>query len=600
MIVQGNQVLFECPGGQLVFHRDLRTYSKVHFLFKAKESVLLEWLSQKTISSAKEILDELTKNLIDIIETDIIIPLSNLGVYDLISNDFLSNNPGYLEIFSATEAYSGHTATLTDMHRNIADIKKQQAADRANQEITGMGFGVISSDPLAHALYAAKQSSVLNKQANKAQWKYNRESIRIDAEVGSAIHRDTKEYIDKVYRPQIMNGVIKTIDYFIAEYCRKLASVGKIDLACLNGIDEERANAIMDNLGLVSDKEALIRQAIQLCPYNLSIYIAVFNNNLRFLELYKDVLCYFDLVQVYFEFLKDSVHGVPISNMSSAYSAKKAQIDLYAFLKGQSLIEAARELLIEDFQQLLKIYADTAYCINNNASIVELMKKRYPNIQVRYGGLKNVLLSELGRAHFTEQEISFCDSNCGIGVFQSLSAWFGSNITSFEQADSIIISRWDSDSQSAEQDEIIASLEQKLFSAKWDYQHYRDTYASAQNNNIICLILTIIVGVFLLCGAVTQNEPGILLSGLFILLLAGLAWVFIKYSDNKVTEDFQEKISQLESDLQKARAQSENKREEFIQSQAVCPRCGANLNSGETFCSQCGCYFDLIRFMSKP
>lgn len=80
----GSMVVFEYPGGEITFHKDLKKYYEIQKHFREECTVLLKYIEEST--DPEQNLNILTKELIRFAEKEIIAPLSQylnlLGLLD--------------------------------------------------------------------------------------------------------------------------------------------------------------------------------------------------------------------------------------------------------------------------------------------------------------------------------------------------------------------------------------------------------------------------------------------------------------------------------------------------------------------------------------
>lgn len=452
MRIEQDHIIFEYPGGEISFHKDLKRYFEIRQIFLAYRDqikIASGWHDQ---AKAQQVLSDVTGNLIMAINQFVLPTLTNLGIYNVTADDFLDDNPGLLQIFEATSNFSGNISNLKQAYQNWANVKKQEAAARAQQNITGLDYGVISSDIVAHAIYNAKRNATIKNQTTIAEIQYDRDARAIDSAARIEL-RHEQEKLGDAYSKKVVEEIKSAYEYVISKYCKFLERAKTVDFTFLSEIDEARSTAILDNLGYVERKEPVIYQAIQLCPYNVNIYSAMCDQEIPFQQVHKDILFYFELLDGLCEYIKEScVHTG--STMSAAYSMNQYQILQLSFLKQVEVKDAARLCLLPDFNRLLDLYAQIALTIQGDQTLFELSRIRYPisfdlskanSFNETAVNCKELFCNELEkeRQSFTPNEINFCETQCNIDVFSSLSSWFKFEVHSFEDLNTFIMSKWD-------------------------------------------------------------------------------------------------------------------------------------------------------------
>lgn len=100
---EGNLLIFDYPGGQITFHKDLKKY------YNIRNELWEERDKEKDSINAKdepsEIQRKLSIRLLDYIQKNLIAPLANYGLYDVTTEDFLVENPGYHDLLLATQKH---------------------------------------------------------------------------------------------------------------------------------------------------------------------------------------------------------------------------------------------------------------------------------------------------------------------------------------------------------------------------------------------------------------------------------------------------------------------------------------------------------------
>lgn len=295
MTISGSTLEFDLPKGKVIFHQDLKKYLDIRTLLwqeRDEEKGIL-----RKVFEPQAIIDAISLRCIDFIQNKLIASVAQHGLYDLTVEDFLLDNPGYKALVQTAEKHHGYVMALSDGVNKLAEQNRAKAAAAASQQVTGMGFDVISNDPVAHALYAAKSKSVLERQTAQAQMKYNSAVAAINMSARDAIMDGAAHHQKNIFEPEVLSSIDQIFEYILTKYCDYMSQAGQFDKDCLSGIDEARSNAILSNLGVVPDKEAVICKSIQLCPFNLSTYQALDMQEFFLDSPYVEILRYFGLTK---------------------------------------------------------------------------------------------------------------------------------------------------------------------------------------------------------------------------------------------------------------------------------------------------------------
>lgn len=303
MRTENDFVIFEYPGGQISFHKDLKKYFEIRQRILAFEADSVGDIEKiNTADDAKKTTNSIGLKLIHVVSQEILPTLAGYGIYDLTIDDFLEKNLGFTQLVDATGELLGYSSSLNNEFQAWARNEKEKAEIQAKQSITGPGYGIISSDWVAHAIYAAKSASVVKKQAAAAQAQYNQNAWAIDNATSQVAYSEVKKLIQSTFKPIALNYLSMAFEFVLSKYVEYLEQAGAFASNCLDGIDEARSTTILDNLDYIAQKDPVIYQAIQLCPYNLKIYSLCAMNKFhsyRFIKIFFLILDYWmDFVNI--------------------------------------------------------------------------------------------------------------------------------------------------------------------------------------------------------------------------------------------------------------------------------------------------------------
>lgn len=439
---EGNLLIFDYPGGQITFHKDLKKYYDIRNELWEERNNRKAGINEKAEPS--DIQSRLSVLLLDYIQKDLIAPLANYGLYDVTTEDFLVENPGYHDLLLATQRHYEYALLLENTLTDTAEKNKARSADLASQSITGMGFGVISNDWVAHALYAAQSKSVMDKQVAEAQAKYNAMISMINSTTKQAIDDGIKKYKTETYLPAVRKSIDAIFEYVLSKYCDFLSKAGQFDKKCLDGIDGDRSNSVLSNLDVVADKEKIIYGAIQLCPYNLDTYKTLFKLKLPYNDLHREILDYFELTKVLCEWLVDQFGP---SDCNFRYETAADFQNYTRLIKSVALLRQLDQNLVASdifgakFRTAILPYIKLGLPLRYHRPIHSELSD-YERIGVEK--FSDFLKTQLKETHLSSGAIDFFKS-FGLDTFERLSDAFGTEISSFEDADKIILTAWESE-----------------------------------------------------------------------------------------------------------------------------------------------------------
>ena len=202
-----------------------------------------------------------------------IVKLCDQGIFTRTVNDYLNGNKGY-EYFSKVNKAALEKVKTFLMHR-LDSLQEgyQDAVQRAESHVTGMGFSIWSSSFVNHAIYAAMEASTINKQEKEASARYQKEVGELCSKLESEYDRATSQYINNEYIPN-MEAALTVLAYeLLDKYVNDLIANDRFDRRTLGFVDISRSNDLLKNLTLSNSKQAILENAFVACPYNIAVYM---------------------------------------------------------------------------------------------------------------------------------------------------------------------------------------------------------------------------------------------------------------------------------------------------------------------------------------
>ena len=188
-------------------------------------------------------------------------------------SDYLSNNKGY-ELFSNVNTAALNKIKSLLMHRlDSFQEGYENALQRADAHVTGMGFSILSSSFVNHAIYAAMEASTISKQEKEATAQYQREINALSSRLESDYDREKTQYINNEYIPNMEAAFTIFAFDLLDKYVADLIANGKFDRDTLRFVDIRRSNDLLKNLTLSNNKHAILENAFTACPYNIAVYM---------------------------------------------------------------------------------------------------------------------------------------------------------------------------------------------------------------------------------------------------------------------------------------------------------------------------------------
>lgn len=335
-------VQFSIFGEVIEFHEDLKRYYQISSEFEKNRSRLAEKMKCEidNQSNPDEILEKIDSEIATFIDI-LIDALSDHNIFNKTKNDFLSVCDGYQQIINSTSDCLNYLIDSINRRTEEAEINKAQENFELDNSVTGLGFTVISSNLIENIVYQTMNRSEMKRQYDAAakRWKENCSLIAYTLEAG--ISTDKTKYYKNVYLPQIMSGIAALYKELLACYVRFLSEKSLFDLDCLEKIDYERSNEILQNISKRKNKQGLILESIKLCPFNKNIYYCahrnyLYNNGLSVSDIFGDIIRYFELDEKVSDLLvpaedlaENAERLLADSNYAKAEEAYRVIVDLY-------------------------------------------------------------------------------------------------------------------------------------------------------------------------------------------------------------------------------------------------------------------------------
>ena len=252
-----------------------------------KTDIFRDFLRKLSNAESPCVSDDQMRNTIERQVSKFISKLTENDIYDRTVNDYIRENEGY-KLISKVNA-----AALEEAKR----VLKQQMSDwlegyedaiqKKDASVTGLGFSIWSGSFVNHAIYAAMEASKVNEQEKAAAKEYQKDMAELDARIESRKSADEKLYIANTYKPNMETAITvfayELLDTFISD----LIKYGKLDKTILNYTHIDRSNDLLKNLGLSQNKEAVLHKAFEACPYNLQVYSKALNYGLLNFDSYQ-------------------------------------------------------------------------------------------------------------------------------------------------------------------------------------------------------------------------------------------------------------------------------------------------------------------------
>lgn len=199
--------------------------------------------------------------------------LCDNGVYTRTISDYLKNNKGYQLYSEVNKIALEKMKSLLIREMDEWQAGYEQAINKADSHVTGMGFSIWSSSFVNHAIYAAMEASTLNKQGKEAEAQYQKDMNDLRSRLNSRYGGEKSNYINNTYIPN-MEAALTVFAYeLLDKYVADLIANGKFEGNTLDYVDISRSNDLLKNLTLSNNKQAILENAFAACPYNIAVYM---------------------------------------------------------------------------------------------------------------------------------------------------------------------------------------------------------------------------------------------------------------------------------------------------------------------------------------
>ena len=231
--------------------------------------------------------------------------LCDNGIFTRTINDYWKNNKGYQLYSDVNKAALEKMKSLLIQEMDAWQAGYENAVNRAESHVTGMGFSIWSGSFVNHAIYAAMEASTLNKQSKEAEAQYQRDMSDLRSRLDSQYGGEKSKYINDTYIPN-MEAALTVFAYeLLDKYVADLIVNGKFDGKTLDYIDISRSNDLLKNLALSANKKAIIESAFAACPYNTAVYMQAMKHDLLDYDTFQTAKS-FKQGDVILSFLKDN------------------------------------------------------------------------------------------------------------------------------------------------------------------------------------------------------------------------------------------------------------------------------------------------------
>lgn len=199
--------------------------------------------------------------------------LCDNGIFNRTINDYLRNNKGYQLFSDVNKAALEKMKSLLIREMDSWQAGFEDALQKKESSVTGMGFSIWSSSFINHAIYAAMEASTVDKQEKAAAVQYQKDMNELRSRLDSQYSKEKSAYVHNTYIPN-MEAALTVFAYeLLDKYLADLIASNSFDGKTLEFVDIGRSNDLLKNLTLSNNKRAILENAFVACPYNIAVYM---------------------------------------------------------------------------------------------------------------------------------------------------------------------------------------------------------------------------------------------------------------------------------------------------------------------------------------
>lgn len=299
---------------------------------------------------------------------ELIVELGTHDIYTISYDDFLDTNDGFLLFVKNTTDYYKRMGEISTNMQLKNNQELLAAAEKANANIRGLNFGIITNSIASMMIYAIQEELTINSQIRKANQEFEENKKRIELYNDLEAEGYKSLYYRGTYHENNINSIQAIYLGFCNRYIQILASNGLFDMKRFCEYDEAKSNALLNNLAIMDNKERVLVEALKKCPFNLNLYQKAcdydcFNNVL--LEVLKE----YDLEIDFRDFLiRNDAHRNSKYQKVLEIIAANNHTDIEDVISDMNQIQQAeksqkREEIIRLKEQILGLKLDEFKCV---------------------------------------------------------------------------------------------------------------------------------------------------------------------------------------------------------------------------------------------
>ena len=208
--------------------------------------------------------------------------------------------------------------------QKILDCKRaglKYAYRSAASNITGSGVRIYTNSLTSLMMHSAIENSILKSQARKADQQYETAKKQINQSASDDLEKACANILFNDFFPLLTQLVTEFYNELFKNYLVELEVHGMFDIDNIEQYNENKSCAILNNISMFENKNALFVEAFEACPFNVDIYTKMIEFNVIDVNTLKDAQILFpqseipDLIKTKLEKIDSSQNIRIIKNM---------------------------------------------------------------------------------------------------------------------------------------------------------------------------------------------------------------------------------------------------------------------------------------------
>ena len=357
-----NHLFVKFIGKEYSIPRDLLTYiDLLSITEEVKANIFLDFLRKLSNAQTPCIDDNQMRNVIERQVSKFISMLTEKGIYDRTVNDYIRDNEGY-KLISKVNAGALEEAKRV-LRQQMSDWIEgyEDAIQKKDSSVTGLGFSIWSGSFVNHAIYAAMEASKVNEQEKAAAKAYQKDMAELDARIESRKNADEKRYIANTYKPHMETAITvfayELLDTFISD----LIKYGKLDKSILNYTHIDRSNDLLKNLGLSQNKEVVLHKAFEVCPFNVAVYMNTMSCDLLDYESFQTAKIFKQDGHI-ISSLEKKINDSPNANKKRLHFRSAELLSLYTDTPLKNITAYIADFVVKTYSETVSLLSQPDLC----------------------------------------------------------------------------------------------------------------------------------------------------------------------------------------------------------------------------------------------